>query len=347
MLFLNLPLEIRHGIYRWVICSATKPAPSVAWDRNRRTLPDGNRMTRGIFHRTPDNPALSLLRVNKQVNEEVRNFLLYIPSNYHVDIMCVKESGLWPTWSFPPPLPGKGSLSAPTQYIDSVYATFRIFNPPKSVRSYFRNRLAFSFSFGLVDAVLDGFYGLLEAFFHRGPGFMDGSLPENDMGVTPRYVVKDIIIDIMAPLDASKHRSIIIDDLHYAPDRHTHGRYASRYAGHDDVSVAPEERLAAHMTSHLDMLLSFTPKLLNRSMLVYEQMSGSFVFMICGKEYKRVEIEACLQRLEEVYLGPDGEPDLDHRERFKRWKRWVDERRGRMKEGLDLSTHRPVQELNG
>lgn len=286
-------------------------------------------MTRGIFHRTPDNPALSLLRVNRQVNKEVGNFLLYIPTNYHFDIMCVKESGLWPTWSFPPPLAGKGSLSAPTQYIDSVYATFRIFNPPKSMRSYFRNRLAFSFSFGLVDAVLDGFYELLEAFFHRGPGFMDRSRPENDMGVTPRYVVKDIIIDIMPPPDASKHRSIIIDDLH------------------DDVSVAPEERLAAHMTSHLDMLLSFTPKLLNRSMLVYEQMSGSFVFMVCGKEYKRVEIEACLQRLEEVYLGPDGEPDLDHRERFKRWKRWVDERRGRMKEGLGLSTHRPVQELNG
>ncbi|CAH0015912.1 unnamed protein product [Clonostachys rhizophaga] len=344
MLFLNLPLEIRYGIYRWVICSATKPPPSPARDRrNRRILPDGSRDTQRIFHRTPDNPALSLLRVNKQVSEEVSNFLMYLPtSNYHVDIMCVKESGLWPTWSVPPPLPGKGSFSASTQYIDFVYATLRIFNPPKAMRSYFRNGLTFHLSYGQQDPVMAGFYGLLEAFFHRGPGFMDRSRPEDDLGVAPRYVVKDIIIDITAPPDASKHRSVIVDDLHYRPDRLT-----SRYAGHDDESVAPEERLAALMSRHLDMLLSFTPKLLNKGMLVYEQISGSFVFMFCGQVYKRVEVEACLQRLEEVYLGPDGEPDLNYRERFKRWRRWVDERRERMKEGLDLSTHRPVQELRG
>ncbi|CAI6090825.1 unnamed protein product [Clonostachys chloroleuca] len=311
--FLKLPLEIRYGIYRWVICSATKPPPSPARDRpNRRRLPDSSRDTRGIFHRTPDNPALSLLLVNMQVNEEVSNFLVYLTtSNYHVDIMCVKESGLWPTWSVPPPLPGKGAFPAPTHH-------------------------------GQQDPVMAGFYGLLEAFFHRGPGFMDRSHPGDDLGVAPRYVVRDIIIDITAPVDASKHRSAIVDDLHYRPDRLT-----SRYAGHDDVSVAPEERLAVLMARHLDMLLLFTPKLLNRGMLVYEQMSGSFVFMVCGKEYKRVEVETCLQRLEEVYLGPEGGPDLDRRGKFKRWRRWVDERRERMKEGLDLSTHRPVQELKG
>ncbi|CAG9980387.1 unnamed protein product [Clonostachys byssicola] len=339
-------LTLMYGIYQWVICSVTKPPPSPTWDRrHRRLLPDGSRDTRGIFHRTPNNPALSLLRVNRQVNEEVGNFLFYLPppSSYHVDIMCVKESGLWPTWSIPPPLPGKRSHAAPTHYIDSIYATLRIFNPPKSMKSYFRNGLTFHLSYGQQDPIMDGFYGLLEAFFHRGPGFMDRSGgAEDEPSVAPRYVVKDIIIDIMAPPDASKHRSVIMDDLHYRP-----GRLASRHAGHDDVSVAPEERLAVLMTRHLDMALSFTSKLLNKGMLVYEQMSGSFVFMVCGKEYKRVEVEACLKRLEEVYLGPDGEPNLDHRERFRRWKRWVDDRRGRMKEGLDLSTHRPVEQLKG
>lgn len=340
MLFLSLPLEIRYGIYRWVICSATKPPPSPARDRpNRRRLPDGSRDTRGIFHRTPDNPALSLLLVNMQVNEEVSNFLVYLTtSNYHVDIMCVKESGLWPTWSVPPPLPGKGAFPAPTQYVDSVYATLRIFNPPKSMRRW-------------IDVPLEPWtarprYGWIlraaRSVLPSWPGFMDRSHPGDDLGVAPRYVVRDIIIDITAPVDASKHRSVIVDDLHYRPDRLT-----SRYAGHDDVSVAPEERLAELMARHLDMLLLFTPKLLNRGMLVYEQMSGSFVFMVCGKEYKRVEVETCLQRLEKVCLGPEGGPDLDRRGKFKRWRRWVDERRERMKEGLDLSTHRPVQELKG
>ncbi|CAG9956380.1 unnamed protein product [Clonostachys rosea f. rosea IK726] len=337
-------LTLMYEIYGRVICSATKPPPSPARDRrNRRSLPDGSRDTQGIFYRTPDNPALSLLRVNRQVNEEVSNFLSYLPTrNYHVDIMCVKESGLWPTWSIPPPLPGKGSFSAPTQYIDSIYATLRIFNPPKAMRSYFRNGLTFHLSYGQQDPIIDGFYGLLEAFFHRGPGFTDRSRPEDDPGVAPRYIVKDIIIDITAPPDASKHRSVIVDDLHYRPDRLT-----SRYAGHDDVSVAPEERLAALMSRHLEMLLSFTPKLLNKGMLVYEQMSGSFVFVVCGKEYRRVEVEERLHKLEEVYLGTDGEPDLDLRGRFERWRRWVDERRRSMKEGLDLSTHRPVQQLKG
>ncbi|VUC20321.1 unnamed protein product [Clonostachys rosea] len=273
--FLNIPLEIRYEIYGWVIRSATKSAPSPARDRrNRQSLPDGSHMSRGVFHRAPVNPALSLLRVNRQVNEEVSSVLSYLPTSYHVDIMCVKESGLWPTWAVALPLPGMGRSSAPTHYIDSVYATLRIFNPPKSMNRDFRNGLTYSLSWGLQDAVLDGFNGMLKALFFRGPGFVDRSSPEEDLDIAPRYVVKDIIVDIMAPKDASEHRSIVIDDVHYKPDR-----LSSRYAGHDDRSVAPEERLAAHMFRHLNLLLSFTPKMLNKSMLVYEQMFGSFHFM--------------------------------------------------------------------
>ncbi|CAH0038573.1 unnamed protein product [Clonostachys solani] len=122
-LLLMIPAEIRLAIFRWTICSVNTPPSHPAEEQPiRRNL----KLTVGftnpkIKHLRPPNHTLPLLLVNRQVYEEVKAISCRLSTDYYVDIMVVKKSGLWPTWSIP--------VLPQTQYIDSINCTLRIFDP--------------------------------------------------------------------------------------------------------------------------------------------------------------------------------------------------------------------------
>ncbi|CAH0004257.1 unnamed protein product [Clonostachys byssicola] len=346
---LKIPLELRQEIFHWVICSLVEPPESpVVEQEHRQPLPygeylrqgiwnEGDFLSRAIWHRAPTNPALSLLQVNKQIHDEVSRFLRHVPTDCDVDIMYVKESGLWPTWSVPK-LPE-------TQYIDSVRATFRIFNHPEDLGEAFWYKGMWTRMMYHSPTFHRVFYGLLTSFLKRGPGLLDRTHPEDDESISPRYIVRKIFIDIVAPTDGTQHSSILMDESRYPKGRSaTHLRYT--YGDHDDVDTPPEERLASHLSKQLENLLfvQFWCYEFIHLMIIYEQVAEEFIFTVNGEEFKRVSMEDGFQKLKQRFFPP-GSEDLEANERpggYRVWGNWVEERRLRMKEGLELDNRRPA-----
>ncbi|CAH0045256.1 unnamed protein product [Clonostachys solani] len=339
---LEIPLELRDEIFYWVICPLVEPPESpLSEQAHRQRLPHGEYLSRGIYnewdflrrgiwHRAPTNPALSLLQVNKQIHDEVSHFLRRIPTDYNVDIMYVKESGLWPTWSIPK-LPE-------TQYIDSVRATFRIFNPTEDLGKQFRYKVSHSRLICHSPTFHRSFYGLLTNFLKRGPGLLDRTHPEDDDSIAPRYIVKKIFIDIVAPTDGSPHSSILIDDNLY-PRRASARMLRTLYGDHDDVDTPPEERLASHLAKQLEMLLfsRFWCFEFMHLMIIYEQVAEEFVITVNGEEFKRVNMEESFRKLKEQFFPPGSGPGT-----CAAWGNWAEVRRRRMREGLELDNQRPA-----
>ncbi|KAM0417122.1 hypothetical protein ACHAPT_012898 [Fusarium lateritium] len=128
----RIPREIHQKIFDLAICfPATPPAsPSVTQQGRRHGLHG-----RGIWHIQPRNPALSLLLVNRQFNAEVQMILDFIPADYHVDVLFVKDYGLWPTWHIP--------ILPRTNYINSIKATFRLFDATDDPDPRFEDSMSF------------------------------------------------------------------------------------------------------------------------------------------------------------------------------------------------------------
>ncbi|VUC30220.1 unnamed protein product [Clonostachys rosea] len=345
---LNIPLELRHKIFYCVIYALVEPPESpVPEQAHRQRLPYGKYLnqgiwnewdflSRGIWHRAPLNPALSLLLVNKQIYDEVRHYLRRLPTECDVDIMYVKESGLWPTWSVPK-LPE-------TQYIDSVRATFRIFNPPEDLGEQFRYRMEWSRLSCHSPAFHRSFYGLLTSFLKRGPGLLDRSHPEDDDSISPRYIVRKIFIDVVPPTDSSQHSSILMDESRYPIKGRSASVLRSMYLDHDNEDMPPEERLASHLSDQLETLLfatHWTHEFMHL-MIIYEQVAEEFIFTVNGEEYKRVNMKESFKKLKKRYFPPISDGIDEETDKYYTWGAWVEERRRRMMEGLELDNQRPA-----
>ncbi|CAM1500627.1 Fc.00g097890.m01.CDS01 [Cosmosporella sp. VM-42] len=124
--FLEIPIEIREQILSEFldISKAECPINPTSAINDRKPLPHKH-----IFFKKMQNPTVPLLLANKQLFGETKGLLSRKRSqraNYAIDIMYVKNSGLWSTW-----------LSAPflTTDIGTVHTTFRLFNQPNNLPS--------------------------------------------------------------------------------------------------------------------------------------------------------------------------------------------------------------------
>lgn len=223
---LQLPCETRLTIFGFAVRMPSSPpkCPTVSQKGRQRVSTAGSK---SIWNLSPANPALSLLLVNRQIHGEVQDVLRRSPTDYAVDIMYVKNYGLWATWLSFPRLP-------PTQYIDSIRATMRIFEPTQDIDPLYQRSLCFE---GYQGAW--AMYGLLDALFTRGPGF---NMPYGN-GTRKAYIVKNIVVDVLAPTDGAAHTSTMLQD---SEARQVH-QWWWHFGPHDSSIIAPEERLARYV----------------------------------------------------------------------------------------------------
>lgn len=184
MAFLQIPLEIRLSVFREAICSLADPpsCPAVSQEGRKRLSRDAFDGA-GIWQLPLRNPALPLLLVNKQIHAEVKDVLeRATTSSYHVDVMYLKSYGLWTTWTIPA-LPR-------TQYIDSVHASFRVFEPTKDLDKRFRGSLSFNPGDGGPPLAVWSFHKLLTGVLTDGPGYLGGKQSGMRKGLASRYAAK-------------------------------------------------------------------------------------------------------------------------------------------------------------
>ncbi|KAH7142100.1 hypothetical protein EDB81DRAFT_948297 [Dactylonectria macrodidyma] len=324
MSLLQIPREIRQKIFDLAICSPTTPpaSPSVSQEGRTRLSQDAFDGS-GIWHLRPQNPSLSLLLVNKQFNDEAQHALKHISTNYHVDIMFVKDYGLWPTWHIP--------ILPDTQYINSINASFRLFNPTDDLEPRFQNSMSFISGDGGPELAVWSFYSLLTEFLARGPGYL-GS--KND------YIVKEININVLAPTDGGSHKSIVSRDQE--PKNETKQRRRPVRSLFCDTSVTPEKRLAMYMANNLGSILHIGYHTTRYGMPLWENVADRIVFLVNGTEYKRFEMEDLIENHKINWWGETPSFITERKEKYQIWRHWLDERRQRIKEGIEINDESPV-----
>ncbi|KAK7212077.1 hypothetical protein V2G26_019255 [Clonostachys chloroleuca] len=350
-LLLLLPLELRNEIYRLVIDTVIVPPASPDLNQeNRQALQYRNYLSSAILPQpipenrqgshTRDawsrqiNPSLSLLQVNKQVNAEVTRFLQHRhTSDYSVDIVYVKGLGLWPTWSIPA-LPQ-------TPYINSVYTILRMSDEPPALPGHILDESDTSLSWNCRSVLLTYFEGLLSTLFNRGPGFFDRSRShhEDDPDFAPKYVVNRIIINVISATKALGQNNTLTGD---EESQTGHGR-RSYWQTDEEKPRSPENRLVTGMTALLERILNpgYQTYLPHIGMMMYEHIIGSFIFMLDGKQVWKIDVEDRLQNWGACRLALEAPNTLP---KYQEWKHWVDERRTRMKQGVDLDNTRPAND---
>jgi hypothetical protein len=338
MAFLQLAVEIRQKILQEAILS-TRHAPACpSVDQEGRRQVSAFALTGGgIWCKTPVNTAIPFLLINKRIHNEVQDILRRIPASYNVDIIFVKDYGLWPTWSVP--------VLPHTQYIDSVHATIRLFEPTDDLDSRFEGSLRFRQVCGGPPLATWAFFKLLTSVFTCGPGWYDrpeeGSFGNRIADLTPRYVVGKIVVDVVTPTDLPVHQSIHWSNKEYEAAIARSWVWSRR--GDQDQPV--ELRMADYITDYFDRVLIMEIAL-DHGAIIYENLRDAIIFTVNGVEYKSYNIEEVMsERVEALFKSgfrstPEG---VERKANFKMWKKWLDERRQRMRDGQELDSVRPVK----
>ncbi|CAH0050388.1 unnamed protein product [Clonostachys solani] len=325
MNFLDFPHELRSEILALAVCSPVTPPANVSEGQRDRT--DNYRGIWQLPRQT--STALPLLLVNKQINLEVKRILKYAPEIYHVDIMYLKDRGLWTTWSIPQ-LPR-------TQYIDCVYATFRPFEPEGELEPRFENSLDFRAADRGPPLGVWSFHFLLSQLFYLGPGFV-GSPQE---GSVCHYIYKKIVVDVQAPTDGVEHKSLIVNNRDY----HKMHSSLGYFANHDNSAFPLEERLVKFMCDFLSILMGLNYHTMNYGVQLLENIQETIEFLVNGKPFRVFDIDARATHLDVGYFGVTPALVEERKLKYKVYKAWIDERRTRMKNGLELEDNRPVGDI--
>ena len=328
MSLLQIPREIRLQILHETICHTGDQPSCPAVSQEGRTSLFGSR--NGIWQLPIHNPALPLLLVNKQIHVEIKDVLERIPADYHVDIMFVKSYGLWTIWTIPSP--------PRTQYINSIHATFRLFEPTEDLDPRFKHSLSFRQGSGGPPSAVWSFYELLNCVFTYGPGYPSRE-SLHQKGLAPPFAIKRIIINVSAPTDGASHKSIIWDD-----EKLSNMKLARREKGRvdNDVSVPTEQRLSSFMAIYLNMILNPSYHTMDYGSFLYENVLEDITFLVKGQEYKRYDMDQLMAQHRLRDWGTTPSCIEKRQQAYEKWLGWVHERRRRMRQGLELDNNRPV-----
>lgn len=333
MEFMSLPLEIRLLILNFAVCLplAAPTCPSAS-QHGRRCVTNKKgdiiSQQRSVWQLPITNPALNLLLVNHQLHAEVKDALRFVPARYHVDIMFVKTHGLWPTWSIPAMPRG--------QYIDTVSCTLRIFEPTPDLGQRFAKCISFRHGDGGPASGVWSFYSLLTQLFDFGPGFTLAE-PRNS-----RYIVKTIIIDIVAPVDGAIHSSFSRseEELKGMPEAR---RRLWSYEGKRRENTTIEETLATYLVTYLESLIRLGYSTDKYGMLIWQCVLDRIVFLVDGKELKSFDMEEICQTHVPSWWGTTPEFMQRRKRDWGVWRTWIMERRRKMRDGLEVEDDSPVQ----
>ncbi|VUC37581.1 unnamed protein product [Clonostachys rosea] len=287
-----------------------------------------------VYSSCRHNLALSLMLVNRQFYADVQKVLQLFGTNYHVDIMFVKDRGFWTTWTIPT-LPK-------TQYIDSVHATFRIFEPTEDLDEKFRNSLYLGPADGGPSGGLWGFYRMLVALLQSGPASLG---PQPKDWSTP-YAVKRISIDVLSPTDGVTHRSLAASNEELRANPFWFLARRINFVLHN-VQLTQERRLVSHMVSGFEIVWNLRYQSINHGTLLFEAVRDTVDFLLNGKLHMRFDVAERMRTMEKPVprLTATSKVNLSRKKSYRKWWKWLQKRRNQMDQGLEFDPKRPRQDI--
>lgn len=156
----------------------------------------------------------SVLLVNRQLYHEASGILARRRLRYRLDVMYVKECGLWPTWLELPRL---------ARRVDEIQATFRVFDPPADVNPDWRNPRQLVAGDGGPPMVVWNFFALLKDYLRYGPSAFEALVARPAPASSEPFTVNRLVLDVLPPppdSPAAKDDSLGFPRSRLAADRH-------------------------------------------------------------------------------------------------------------------------------
>lgn len=338
---LQLPREVRQAIFTLVIRSPAQPPTCPSNSPQHRLYKWRNN---GLWNFLPVNPALALLQVCKLVKKEVDYVVRRRPHSYHVDIMYVKDCGLWTTWLDAVPLPYR------SRYVDKVHITLRIFEPTPDLDDRFRMSMPpYRPSPYAPPSPVQAAMDVLDALFRCGPGFATSSPGEargrkQKCGINEPpydYIVKDLVVDVVAPTDGAPHTSVLYQEDEWR-SLSDYARYEDwlDFMFHDNPNLVPEQRIANFFKELLDRFARPSRNTLASCASIYEHVLDRISLQVNGVNLRVYDVGHLLK---EMNLGTWH--STGGKLEFEEWKRWLRRRRVDWNAGCTLDPRRRARSV--
>ncbi|KAM0326227.1 hypothetical protein ACHAQA_006824 [Verticillium albo-atrum] len=255
---LSIAPELRDLILEEVLRLPEREAPAnpaASMDRKRRKYREDMRCSDGhdiwvkeknflaLAERTPD-----ILLVNRQLHAEAKAVMARTKTHYRLDIMYVKECGLWPTWLSVPRL---------AHHASSLYVQFRIFDPPAGVNDEWRNPRQFLGGDDGAAMIAWNFFAMMKDYLLHGPTAFEGIVAPKSY-----FTIKTLVLDFLPPPPGTKD-----DNLGFPPGSAQGARLERFVASRMDNDrwprppegqehLMPAEKFAIFIAGRLGRLLS-------------------------------------------------------------------------------------------
>lgn len=268
-----------------------------------------------FLHRGDVGPP-SVLLVNRQLYHEGKAILRKAKrkAHYRLDVMYVKDCGLWPTW-----------LSVPriAHHADSIDVQLRVFDPPDYVDPERRNPRQF-ISGDLVGLpmIVWNFFALLKDYLCYGPSAFEAVVDRPSA-----FSVKHLILDILPPPAGT-----LDDNLSFPPSSPQgvllEAFERSKVSEHWPRPLAKEthlmvaEKLAYFVASKIGGLLS---RYEDHGRALYENI-GSIDIRVDGVSRRLFDLDELMGIIPtRPFLGRNPSSQAKKKQKFEEWKAatWV------------------------
>ncbi|CCF32991.1 hypothetical protein CH063_00898 [Colletotrichum higginsianum] len=329
---LSIPREIRDLILDEVVFLPDRPPPlnpSVSQDRKRREYKgqgffDGHDIWVEKQIRAPPSgsPNNAILLVNRQLHYEAKTLLASKGTHCRLDVMYVKECGLWPTW-----------LAVPrsTRHADSVHVQFRIFDPPADVNPDWKNEQQFRGGDGGPPFIVWNFYAMLSGYLRYGPTAFSSVVADPS-----NFTIKRLVIDVLPPPPEEKHDRLVSGSSARRPaaldmferfntlvmDAEKRERKGITWPRPPEgkESLIPAEKLAFFMCCQIGGLLSMYRDWADFGAVLYEGI-GSIEIRVNGEPRRYFDLDDMLDGLPIQPIAAWNEKEQQKRQkRFDDWK---------------------------
>ncbi|UQC86028.1 uncharacterized protein CLUP02_11527 [Colletotrichum lupini] len=328
---LSIPREIRDLILGECIFLPDRqppPNPSVSQDRKRREYKgkgffDGHDIWVEKKIRSPPSgsPNTNIFLVNRQIHAEAKALLATRGTHCRLDVMYVKECGLWPTW-----------LAVPraTRHADSVRVQFRIFDPPSDVNPDWKNEEQFRGGSGGPPFIVWNFYAMLSGYLQYGPTAFSSIVAD-----PAKFTIKNLVLDVLPPPPGQKHDRLVSGGAPRPPAHDMFERFTTMVMDAEKREsrgitwprppqgkehLIPVEKLAFFMCCQIGGLLSMYRDWADFGAALYEGI-GTIQIRVNGELRRHFDLDEMLARLPIQPIAAWNEKEQQKRQkRFDDWK---------------------------
>ncbi|KAM0226933.1 hypothetical protein ACHAPO_011962 [Fusarium lateritium] len=197
-----------------------------------------------------------------------------MPEVYHLDVMVVKDYGLWTTW-YLPKLPE-------FTCIDEVTVTFRIFQSNDNLQKYFKNYLEYASRW--THAMRD-IHNLFARLIGIGPGFF----LKRDLR---KFVIKKMDVNVLSATDAVTHTGL------WRREGKTPKVMYRKFGPEGSVPQRTDEQLAESIVLLFKHISRPTSKLYHPMALYHRNLEEDIVLRLNGVESQRLDFERIIKDME-------------------------------------------------